>query len=182
MPVAGLACNGAAHLLVSRFGAQRYPYYKLLVSAVVGLVLVIIGNLICIRHVSNTASDALGYMLLNVLAYLALSFDYFSFSNLCLTSLRIRMLQEIRDAGGQLDSAVLRARYGDRNMVALRLDRLLRSGHLVEKGLALYAAGGSFYAVARLFQFLRWLIIELPSVRRRPQLNSALVPHQQCAP
>jgi hypothetical protein len=100
-----------------------------------------------------------GYGLLNLLTYLALAFGYFNFVNLTIASLRIRLLEEILDAGGELSAGRLRAAYNADSVSDLRLARLLRGGHLVERNGRLVIGRRRFMIVARIFDFLHWLII-----------------------
>jgi len=113
-------------------------------------------------------ADTIAYLLLNVVAYLALSFNYFNFVNLCHTSLRIRILQELRDAGGVLSADRLRVLYDDTLLTRLRVKRLLEGRHLLASEDRLVCKGGLFLLVAKVFDGLRWAVLG-PAAERPPQ-------------
>ena len=98
-------------------------------------------------------------------SYLALAFGYFNFVNLTVASLRIRLLEEIREAGGLLPTNTLKTAYNSREVVANRLQRLLQGGHLIEKNGRLHSGRLPFLIVARIFDSLRWFIIGRQNVR-----------------
>ncbi|NBV46644.1 MAG: hypothetical protein EBR86_13660 [Planctomycetia bacterium] len=103
--------------------------------------------------------DGTAYVVLDTLTYLALAFGYFNFVNLTIASLRIRLLEEIQQAGGALERARLVEKYDSREVVRVRVERLLRGGHLVERDGRLLRGRAVFLVVARIFDWLRWAII-----------------------
>ena len=74
--------------------------------------------------------DFLALAGMNLVAYLAFSFGYFNFINLNIASLRIRMLQELAEAGGEMPVEALTGLYNTEEVIALRIDRLASGGHL----------------------------------------------------
>ena len=104
------------------------------------------------------AADVLGFPLMNLVAYLALAFCYFNFVNLGITSLRIRMLQEVLARGGRMSKANLLACYNTGRMVELRITRLIEGGHLVERNGRLQVGKGRFLLLARIFDALRRIV------------------------
>ena len=95
-------------------------------------------------------SDGLVLFSLNAVAYLALAFGYFNFVNLNIASLRIRMIQELAESGGRLPIDRLTGLYNTQNVAALRIDRLTRGGHLVEREGKYYSGKRRFLIVANL--------------------------------
>jgi hypothetical protein len=68
-----------------------------------------------------------------LIVYNALGYSYFHLFNMSETARRIRILCEI-DEFGTLDSTELAGRYGGREMIAARLERLVALGQLVRQG------------------------------------------------
>ena len=97
-------------------------------------------------------------LVLDVLTYLALAFGYFNFVNVTVPSLRIRLLEEMRDAGGTLPARALMTAYDSRQLVAIRLERLVRGGHLVENDGRLHVGRLPFLITARIFDGLHGFI------------------------
>lgn len=158
-PVLALATNCSAHVAVARISGNSGPYRAIVRAAIVGLFVVVTLTLVGCSRLTLPSRDVVAYLVLNIVAYLALSFDYFSFVNLGLTSLRIRMLREIQAAGGSLAGERLGRLYDDRGLTNLRIDRLVSGRHLVLQDGRLYSQKGVFLAIAMLFDWLRWFVV-----------------------
>ncbi len=74
--------------------------------------------------------EFLATLVTNTLIYSALAYCYFHFLNLGETARRIRILRELHDAKGGLTMEEVLLRYNSKNMVAMRLGRLLSSGQV----------------------------------------------------
>jgi len=70
-------------------------------------------------------------LLLNVPAFLALSYCYYSFVQLGQTSIRIRLYAEILNKPGGLDRAEIDRVYSEEALIQARLERLTDSGDIV---------------------------------------------------
>ena len=158
-PVLGLAAYCLAQIVVARSMPGRGPYHSLKLGFMVGLVLTLAVSGWAVGQMVIGSEDRTGYVVLNLLTYLALAFGYFNFVNLTVASLRIRLLEEIREAGGAMPAATLKAAYNSSEVVAVRLQRLVEGGHLVEKDGRLHSGRLLFLIVARIFDGLRLLII-----------------------
>lgn len=157
-PVIGLAAYCVSHVVAARIIRGRNPYPALAVGALAGLVTTIVITLVACRRDDVSSVDTLALVGLNTLASLAFAFGYFNFVNLTVASLRIRILEELADAGGRLPRAALLDRYGTASVADLRLERLVRGGHLVERNGRLHTGRLQFLLVARIFDGLRRLI------------------------
>lgn len=101
-PVLGLAVYCLTHVVAARIIRGRSPYPALAIGALAGLVATIaITSLACRRDAVSTV-DTLAFVGMNAIASLAFAFGYFNFVNLTVASLRIRILEELADAGGRL--------------------------------------------------------------------------------
>jgi len=158
-PVAGLAAYCISQIAIAHAAPGRSPYMSLSRGFLVGFAAVAVTTVAGVVVMRSGLIDGVGYGLLNLLTYLALAFGYFNFVNLTIASLRIRLLEEILDAGGELSAGRLRAAYNADSVSDLRLARLLRGGHLVERNGRLVIGRRRFMIVARIFDFLHWLII-----------------------
>jgi len=74
--------------------------------------------------------DFLPLLMANVIIYSALGYCYFHFINLGETARRIRLVRELYDSGGGLTRQEILERYNSRNIVQVRIGRLLRSGQI----------------------------------------------------
>jgi hypothetical protein len=159
-PVAGLLAYVVSQVALAQAAPGRSPYVSLSRGFVAGLAVMIIVTALGLGRMQASRNDVIGYGLLNVFCYLALAFGYFNFVNLTVASLRIRLLEELLEAGGGLSAEQLNAVYNVDSVAGLRLDRLVRGGHLVERHGRLVIGRRRFMIVARIFDFLHWLIID----------------------
>jgi hypothetical protein len=157
-PVLGLATYCLAQILVARSTRGRSPYHSLTFGFIDGLIVAMVVSGWGVGAMMIRPQDRIGFVVLNLLTYLALAFGYFNFVNLTVASLRIRLLEEIREAGGALPADALKAAYNSREVVAIRLQRLVEGGHLVEKNGRLHSGRLPFLIVARMFDGLHWFI------------------------
>jgi hypothetical protein len=157
-PVIGLAAYCLSHVITARIIRGRNPYPALAIGALVGLAATIAITLAACRRDAVPLVDTLALVGVNTLAALAFAFGYFNFVNLTVASLRIRILEELAEAGGRLPRAALLDRYGTSSVADLRLARLLGGGHLVERNGRLHTGRLQFLLVARIFDGLRRLI------------------------
>jgi len=157
-PVLGLAAYCLAQILIARSMPGRGPYYSLKLGFIGGLIAAMVVSGWGVGRMTISPQDRVGYVVLNLLTYLALAFGYFNFVNLTVASLRIRLLEEVREAGGALPADALKAAYNSGGVVAIRLERLVQGGHLVEKDGRLHVGKLPFLIVARIFDGLHWFI------------------------
>lgn len=174
-PVLGLAAYCLSHVVAARIIRGRNPYPALAVGALVGLLTTAAVTLWACRRDAVPMLDTLALLGLNTVAALAFAFGYFNFVNLTVASLRIRILEELADSGGQLSRAALLDRYGTAGVADLRLERLVAGGHLVERNGRLHTGRLQFLVVARIFDGLRWLIFgpAYAAAVRRPREPAA---------
>jgi hypothetical protein len=157
-PVIGLAVYCGTHIVAARCFRGRNPYPALAIGALAGLAATVAITLAACGRCAVPFIDTLALGGLNTVAFLAFAFGYFNFVNLTVASLRIRILEELADAGGRLPRAALLGRYGTASVADLRLERLVRGGHLVERNGRLHTGRLQFLLVARIFDGLRRLI------------------------
>ena len=157
-PVLGLAVYCVSHVITARIIRGRSPYPALAIGALAGLAATVAITLAACARDSVSFIDTLALVGLNTVASLAFAFGYFNFVNLTVASLRIRILEELAEAGGRLPRAALFDRYGTSSVADLRLERLVGGGHLVERNGRLYSGRLQFLLVARIFDAVRSLI------------------------
>lgn len=131
LPVYGLAADMALVVLLSRCG---FSLLKSVYAAFVcGLGLVLAA--------SWFSGAAFPQLLADSLCFAALGYGFFHFLNMGETARRIRLLLEL-EAGGQLAEAEILSRYSAKDIVDVRLGRLLRNGQIKELD-GRYVIGGS---------------------------------------
>jgi len=158
-PVLGLACFVAAHLVLTRLITGRGQLPLLAASFLLGLGVVLgvgVGELLG----SAPAGEALSLHLVNLGSYCGLGFGYFTFVNLNLASLRIRILKELLAAQGEaLSISVVLSRYDTQAVLATRLKRMVSAGQLIlEDGRYRSGPSSSFLVLAKIMNGFRRVI------------------------
>lgn len=157
-PIIGLAVASVGHIVAARVIRGRNPYPALALGIALGIVATATITLVACVRGGDTPADTLALTALNTVAALGFGFGYFNFVNLTVASLRIRILEELADAGGWLPRTALLDRYGTASVADIRLARLVDGGHLVERNGRLHTGRLQFLVVARIFGALRVLI------------------------
>jgi len=132
-PIIGLAIN-----VLVQVGCSRYiPSLALLKSVVLGFVSGLFSLLIFEFYLSFsfsiTTKDLLPILVTNCIIYALLGYCYFHFINLGETARRIRILRELCDSEKGLSLEELLERYNAKDMIDMRLRRLLDNGQIIYK-------------------------------------------------
>jgi len=177
-PLLGLASYCLSHLLLSRLVRSRGHYYPLMIGCGCGLIATLAVSAAALAFLQENVLDFAALLGMNLVAYLAFSFGYFNFINLNIASLRIRMLQELAESGGEMPVEALTGLYNTEEVIALRIDRLAGGGHLIERQGRFYSGKRQFLVVGRIFDFLRLVILgsRLPLGRSNPAPAREQVP------
>jgi hypothetical protein len=157
-PVAGLALYAVSHVALARLMRGRGPYAALVTAFIPGLACALLATCAALRMMKSGRADWVAYLALNVTTYAALGWGYFHFVNLGIASLRIRILEELVDAGGELPAESLGMLYNDEEVITMRIRRLCSGRHLVEHDGRYRIGSRRFLAIARIFDGLRALI------------------------
>jgi hypothetical protein len=126
-PILALAINCAFYLLLRRALAWRIGM-SILGGLCFGLA-AIVGFVVDSLDYANVAFAEL--MICQFGTYLTLSFCFWTFLNLNITSLRIRVIRELLQAGGAIAVVELLASYSDAERLQRRLARLM-NGRQIE--------------------------------------------------
>ena len=157
-PVIGLAVYCTCHIALTRVLRTQSPYAALLLAFVPGLACMLATTCAALAAMQAAWTDRAAYIFLNLTTYGALGWGYFHFVNLGIASLRIRILEELLDAGGSLPASALQMLYNTDRLIDTRIQRLNHGGHLlVSEGR--YRIGKTrFLVTAKVFDWLRLLI------------------------
>jgi hypothetical protein len=91
------------------------------------------------------------------LTYLSASYVFFHFVHIPVASVRIRILQELADAGPLSHDEILR-KYGSTEILRLRLERLTKSGQILRRGEFYVTGNRRLLYVARIFRLAKRLL------------------------
>ncbi|MFC3674874.1 hypothetical protein [Ferrovibrio xuzhouensis] len=143
----------AGDIVAARLGAGRVKCYVL--SLLTGLA----ATFVAIWYQQLALPDA-------IIALLLYGAWWFAFLNLIQSlhsSLRVRLLYELRAAGGSMPMARLQQIYNDDLIVRMRLARLQSNGSVVERTGRLHVRSASLMAVVGTFRLLKIALLGRPS-------------------
>ncbi len=161
-PFGGLLTCAVLHILVSRAAPGLSRPRALAVSGLAGLVLVLAVTLAFGGRstVWTPGPDRAGATVGWMLTYLCLAYCYiFGFYNPSESARRIRLLVELRAVGGRgLTLDEILTAYNARIIVEARLQRLLSSRQIVERGGRYFAKPSAMLFITKAVGLLRILL------------------------
>lgn len=124
-----------AHVLLSRYKGRYLQLFSpqlLLVRLIIFFNLVaFVGAWLIARHEARGAAETIYMLVFAFLVFNGSAYAYFHFFNMSETARRIRMLLQIRCAGrAGLHVKDLEREYSQKDMIAARLDRLVKMRQL----------------------------------------------------
>ncbi len=161
LPLLALAVNVLVHVAGIRLTRQRWPHLVLLAGFMVGGAGCAIASLLLprLQGVANApTADVWAVALLNLTTYAALSYGYFAFANLTITSLRIRLLQDLDECEGPLPVSALLESYNASAVLDARLQRLTAAQQIQESDGRYVAGNSTFLSLAFVLDSLRMLV------------------------
>lgn len=153
-PVLALAVNCATYL-VARHALGSGLAGSILAGLAVGLAAIVAGTIAALEF---AGVDPWELSISYVGTYLALSFCFWTFLNLNVTSLRIRVLRELWKAGGTAPLSKLLVAYSEEERLNRRLDRLVSGGQISLVNGRWKLKSRVLLVMARCFDALRWIM------------------------
>lgn len=130
-PVLGLAVDVIAHLAATWLLRLPKLYPRLLVGAACGGAATVAIAFAGARSAELPAAETAAFLLFDAATFAILSFGYFNFVQLNISSLRVRIANEIHDSPAGLEPQRLAKLYNARRIVDERLDRLTRGRQIL---------------------------------------------------
>jgi hypothetical protein len=158
-PLAGLTVNCLSHIGCCRLIGGQRRFLCFFVGFAAGGAAVVWLSWAALAPLLLGSADGAALFLFCLATYVTLSYGYYNFVTLNVTSLRIRLLQEMLACPAGLPVAEVWRRYGVHEIVRRRIVRLTQGGHLVEKNGRFYLAKRSILCIARIIDTLRYLIL-----------------------
>ncbi len=130
LPVFGLGINVICQICICRYIKKIGLFNSLLISFLLGILGVLFIELYCLKQRLSVAEYLPGFFV-NIITYSALSYCYFHFVNLGETGRRIRILRELYEAKNGLSLEEILSLYNARDVLKIRLARLLGNGQIM---------------------------------------------------
>jgi len=154
-PLLALAVNVVAQVIALKTVHGQF-FLSVVIGAVVGEIF-----FLALGVPTLTTSTAVPYILVVQTAYLGASLCYFAFVGLNASSLRIRILEELRAAGGKAPQREILGSYDGQAVRRARMERMSRSGYLVKNGEIYYSGKKLLVYVAYFYDGLRKFLFKL---------------------
>ena len=133
-PIVGLILNVTAqilgHRLINRLSLLRSVYFGFGLG-MLGMILV--DAQIYMAGYFGSAVEALAVSMANVIIFSCLGYCYFSAIGMGEHARRIRIMKELEATPQGLTLDKILTRYNAKNMIELRIGRLVRNGQVIEK-------------------------------------------------
>jgi hypothetical protein len=130
-PTLGLAAGVLIHLTVTWSLRGLGVYVRMACGVAAGLAVSVGLSLLASTRLSLVAGEMTAYMLFNITTFLILAFGYFNLVQMNLSSLRLRIANELSDSPGGMSAEQLLVLYSGRAIVDERLARLSRGGQII---------------------------------------------------
>ncbi len=147
-PTLGLAANVVAHLYATWFTRIHGLYPRLLFGAVCGLIATLAFTFYAGLLLPVPTVELIGYTAFNSFTFAVLSFGYFNFVQLNLSSLRVRIANELYESASGVPLSDLLKIYSADEIVSQRLARLSRGGQIIERDGRYYHRFSLVYLIA----------------------------------
>lgn len=156
IPIAGLTINVLTQVLSFRYLSQFALLKSVFLGFAGGLIFIITlqGGLYSLPSTSGSAALAA-----NIAIYGALAYCYFHFLNLGETARRIRIVRELHDSPNGLSMVEILDRYNSKDMVALRINRLVGNGQIIYKDNAYHIGKPVLLWMARAILLLKRILL-----------------------
>lgn len=156
IPIVAILSYVALRLLISRYWIKEDSMRATLLSYSVGLFILGALHIFANSSAPWIASERLGFIIMNFLSYSSTALVFFLFANTGDTSVRIRILRELKASPNGLEVSELLRRYNKDHIISARVERMLIAGEMVSRDGRYYFTGKSkILFVARLFQPLK---------------------------
>jgi len=149
IPILSICFNILFQILFCKFLIKRGLLKAVYLGFVCGLLIFMICEFIAYR---NFPASWLPLFTVNLIIYGCLSFSFFTFINMGETARRIRLLRELYDLPNGLTKEQILNRYNSKEIIDIRLQRLLGNGQLVLRN-------GSYFIASPVMLFFSGMIL-----------------------
>jgi hypothetical protein len=143
----GLSTAVILQVLIIRFATRADLLKSFFIGFVTGYFCFLLFSVSAYLRSSESTIDLVFTLITGSISYASLAFCYLAFLGIGETSIRTRLLAEIKGKADGLSEADVLRLYNIQNMVDVRIERLIQKGQVVQKG-------GRYHIDSRLLIFL----------------------------
>ena len=158
-PPFGLMANVASQLLGFRYITKLSLLHSILIGFLCGSVVLLSIEIIYIFATKLPLMDSLGQVAVSVITYCALGYCYFHFVNLGETARRVRIVRELYGFEAGLSMEEILGRYNARDIVDMRISRLVNNGQVVQQNGRYYIGKPTVLLIAKFIVVMKLIIL-----------------------
>lgn len=160
IPIICLMLNVVVQVASFRFTSGLSLLKSILLGFIVGGFSLFAFELCIFITMSTSIKDFLCFLLINFAIYAALGYCYFHFINLGETARRIRILSELYDYKEGLSMDAILERYNARNIVEMRINRLLKNNQILCKNGKYYIDKSIMLSIAKILTAIKLIVLK----------------------
>ena len=165
IPVLGLLVNMTFQIMGVRCVASIDYYKSIAYGFWLGLFVVLVSETVFMLLEVKVLSDLIALSMANLAVYLLISFSYFAFINLGVSSLRVRLLDELGRSTEGLSMSEILERYNSREIIKNRVEKLEKIGQLIRKDGRYYVGRSTALLMVKTLELLKFVVLD-----RKPRI------------
>jgi hypothetical protein len=155
IPIAAMGVNVISQILLVRARRGARFLRSIVEGVAAGILTMVLMEALLILRFGLVHDEVAVFILVNIPAYLALSYCYFNLANLGQSSIRIRMYSEIESAPAGVSVSDMSLRYSDAAFLEMRLQRLIESGDIYQRDGRYFLSRGRLALLAKVMRALK---------------------------
>lgn len=132
-PIIGLFINVSFQVVSFRYISNLSLLKSVFLGFTVGLLCIFLLEFYALFTLSISPKDFIYSLIVNFMTYSSLGYCYFHFINLGETARRVRIVKELFDSQEGLAMSEILERYNAKDIVEIRIKRLVNNGQIVYK-------------------------------------------------
>lgn len=157
-PVIALGINVIAQIVIFKLDKR----HKLLRSVFMGFAAGVLSagaiESFIVLTTSASIKKFIPALFVDITTYFALGYCYFHFINMGESARRVRLLRELDAAPGGLTEEQIFSKYSAKEIVNIRLTRLLNNKQIILRGERYYAANSTMLFISKALAFMKLII------------------------
>jgi len=159
IPVLGLFVNIFFQIMGVRCVASVDYYKSIAYGFWLGLFVVLASEAVFLLLGVKGLSDLLALSAANLTVYLLIAFSYFAFINLGVSSLRVRLLDELDQSAEGLSINEILKRYNSREIIKNRVEKLEKMGQLIRKDDRYFVGRSTALLMVKILELLKLVVL-----------------------
>jgi hypothetical protein len=133
IPIFSLAINILSQICIFRIFPKKGLLNSVFLGFFIGLFILFVFEFCIVLAQPTLTKENIAMLTVHLLTYVSLGYCYFHFINLGETARRVRILRELSVAPGGLSLEGILSHYNAKEIIELRLQRLLANGQIIAK-------------------------------------------------